>query len=304
LITVLTGGNVHAINTKLAEIKRTFSEQYGNAGVESISGEQLQPEQLSSLLGGVTLFASDRLVVIRGISENKPAAEQLLATLNTVSDQTHLVLVEEAIDKRTALYKTLKKEADFHEFAELDEATARNWLKNLVKEEGGTIDAESTRLLVRSVGTNQSRLSNEIQKLIAYSPSITKESIELLVDKRPEDTIFQLLDYALSGKTDQALSVLAGLEQAHEDPFQIASMLVWQANILAVVQSAHATADAVIAKDAKINPFVVRKTKDLVRRINTEKLNTILDAVAECDTMLKSSSANPWHVLERTILAV
>lgn len=304
MITVLTGSNGHAINQKLAEIKSKFTQQHGGAGIETISGEQVLPEQLGSLLAGATLFALDRLIVIRRISENKPAAEQLLKLLSAVSDQTHLVLVEENIDKRTALYKTLKKEAELHEFSELDEAAVSNWLRNFVNEAGGAIDASAIRLLVRYVGTDQSRLSSEVEKLIAYEPTITTETIELLVEKRPEDTIFQLLEYALGGKRDQALTVLAGLERAHDDPFQIASMLVWQTNILAVVHSAKNTSDSEIAKSAKLNPFVVRKTRDLARKISSEKLRNILDAVAECDTLLKSSSANPWHIVERTILAL
>lgn len=304
MITVLSGSNTQAIREKLAAIKEAFIKQHGSEGVETVAGEQLQPEQLNSLLSGATLFALDRLVIVRGLSENKLVAEQYLKVLDSISDQTQVVLVEGGLDKRTVFYKTLKKQAELLEFAELDEVAATNWVKESVKKQGGEIDSGTARLLVRYAGTDQSRLTNEVAKLVAYDSKITPKTIEELVEKRPEDTIFQLLEYALSGKTNQALSVLEGLEKAHEDPFQTASMLIWQTNILAIVHSGKEIPDSEIAKSAKLNPFVVKKTRSLARGITRPKLNSILNRVAECDVALKSSSTEPWRILERTILSI
>lgn len=303
MITVLSGSNTHAVRAKLAELKQAFINQHGSAGVEVVAGAQLEPDSLGALIGGATLFATNRLVIIRDLAENKLAAEKLLTLYQKVPEETHLVLVEGVLDKRTVLYKTLKKETDFYEFAELDELTAIKWVGELVQKEGGKIGNSDARLLVRYVGTDQSRLTNEVAKLLAYDSTITQASIELLVEKNPEETIFQLLEYALGGKPAQALKVLENLEQAHEDPFQAASMLIWQTNILAVVASAGDTSDGEIAKSAKINPFVVKKTRGLSVRLSKEKLRQIINAVAQLDVQLKTTSADPWRSLETTILS-
>lgn len=304
MITVLSGSNSYALREMLAQVKQAFIDEYGAQGVEVITGEQLEPDRLGSLLGGATLFAANRLVIIKNLSENKPAAEKLLDLYKNIPNETHAVLVEGVMDKRTVLYKTLKKEADFHEFAELDEPAAVQWVQELVQKEGGTINSSDARLLVRSAGTDQSRLAHEVAKLVAYGSTVTAVSIEQLVEKNPEETVFQLLEYALGGKPARAIEVLEGLERAHEDPFQAANMLIWQTNILAVVAGAGEASDGQIAKEAKVNPFVVKKTRGLARRLSRQQLGSMLDAVAELDVRLKSTAADPWRALEHTVLAL
>ena len=303
MITVLTGNNAHALRKKLGAIKSEFKELHGAHAVEVYNGEQLEPTNLDSIFAGVSLFATNRLVIIEDISQNRAVAELIAERLSLVPDTIHLVLVERALDKRTIFYKALKKEADFQEFAELDEQAATAWISEQIKKEGGEISSAAMRLLVRYAGTDQSRLAGELAKLLAYDQTVTEATIEELVEKNPEETIFQLLDFALAGRTDQALKVLEGLEIAHEDPFQAANMLIWQAHILAIVTSADNYSDNEIAKGIKVNPFVVKKTRGLARRLSSKQLNKIIDTTAEFDVKLKTTSANPWRLLEATILA-
>ena len=304
MIMLLTGSNAHALKQKAAEVKQKFIKDHGSDGIETFAGEQVDPQALNAIITGVSLFALERLVIINDISANKPAVEKLQHLLDTIPESVHLLLIEPAIDKRTAFYKSLKQMADVHEFAELDEASLVAWTQKAVAKGGGKIDRNIAALLVQHVGTNQLQLANEIEKLCAYDLTITKESIELLVEKKPEDTVFQLLEYALGGKANQALEVLSNLERAHEDPFQIANMLVWQANVLAIIHSAGSTPESEVAKSAKLNPYVVRKTKGLIRTMSKQQLNKILDVVATCDIQLKTTATSPWRLIEQVILSV
>lgn len=304
MITVLSGANRYTLSKKQKELKQDFIKNHGEAGLESYNADQIQPGQLASLLTGATLFAENRYIVIKELSQNKLLSEQLLNIINNIPDEVQVVLIEPQLDKRTVFYKTLKKKAELLEFGEPDEYTLVSWVQDVVKQLEGTIDQKSARLLVQYTGLDQSRLQNEIEKLIAFDKAISINSITELVDKNPQDTIFQLLEFALSGQTKKALDVLDGLERAHEDPFQTASMLIWQTNILAVVHSAGTISDADIAKSAKINPFVVRKTRSLASSMSKTELNHILNAVADCDIQLKSTSAEPWRVVEQAILSL
>jgi len=302
MIVALTGPNAFAIAKKQAELEQAFVAEHGKAGVEVISAAQFDPTNLATTLTGATLFASSRFVVIKDLEGQPLFAEALLSLLPAIPDDVQVVLVESKLDKRTALYKTLKKDAQLLEFAELDEPAAVRWVVDLVQAEGGTIEPEIAQLLVRSAGTNQLRLTHEIQKLVAYNPQVSREHIESLVEKNPEDTVFMLLEHALSGRRDQALIVLENLERAHEDPFQLANMLVWQTHILAVVSSARDVPDAEVAKDFKLNPFVVKKTRALAKQRSKQALAHTLDVIAELDEMLKSSGTNPWRLLEIAII--
>lgn len=304
MVYTLTGSNSYARSAYLRQLKADFVAKYGPSAVESYSGEQLTPEIIASAFGGVSLFNPSRMVIIRNLAEAKDVVDLVLAQLKSVTDDTSLVIVEPILDKRTALYKTLKKDTDFHDFVEPTEAEVINWIQAEVTQLGGTIAVSAARELYEYCGADQSRLSNELQKLVSYSSDITHDSIEQLVERNPRDTIFELLELAMGGQCSRAVAKLQALESAHEDPFQIASMLIWQAHILAAVQTAGTAPDAAVAKAHKINPYVVSKTRRLTSRLSTTKLKDIINVISRLDTTLKTSSYDPWRALEQTLFAL
>lgn len=304
MITVLTGTNAYALRQELAAIKTKFLKTYGDSGIEAVEGEELGIQNVPVLLQGVTLFSTNRLVIIRNVSKNKSVAEKLQDLLGSIPVEVHLVLVEDSIDKRTAFYKALKKETDFHEFLPLDEPALIKWIAEAVKQQGGKISPSATRLLIRYAGADQIHLENEIQKLVAYNHTVSEQTITELVEKNTEETVFELLENALNGNTKKALIVLEGLEAAHEDPFQAANMLIWQTHILAVVSSAGSISESEVAKAFKINPYVIKKTKRIAHQMNKAKLRNVISQVAKLDITLKSTSSDPWRVLETAVLSM
>lgn len=304
MVVTAVGENVFERAQFVAQLKADFITKHGSDGVEEYDGDKLELSSLGSLLGGVSLFASNRLVIVRNLSENNEVAEKLLDRLKAVSDEVTLLIVETKLDKRTALYKTLKKETDFHEFMQRSDAEVERWITEEVKRQGGDISTAEARMLREYCGNDQSRLFNEIAKLTGYDPHITRESIELLVDKNPNDTVFELLESAMGGRREAALKKLIALERAHEDPFQIASMLVWQAHILAIVLAADVARvqETVVAKDHKLNPYVVKKSHALVSRVSPAGVKKIVARVAELDTRLKTGTYSPWRAIENTIV--
>jgi DNA polymerase III subunit delta len=301
VIYTLCGPNTFAIQEKLAEIKQKFVDKNGSDGVEVYS-ENVDPANLPHILTSVSLFAPERLVILKNISENKTAAERLTELVENLPDGVTVVIKEGLLDKRTGYYKALKKLTDFHELIEPSEPELMTWIQNRVKEEGGTISSQVARKLYETTGPDQLRLSNEIPKLVAFQSEVTVEAIEELVEPNPRDTVFQLLESTLGGNTKQALTILDNLERSFEDPFQTANMLIWQTQVLAVVKSAGERSDQEVAKAAKLNPYVVQKTRALARRIDRTKLLRIIDTVAQLDVRLKSTSVEPWRALEQTIL--
>lgn len=304
MIYVLAGTNSFQIQQQLRALREEFITKYGREGVEVYAGENLEPSELPNLFSSASLFTSHRLVIIKQLSENKAAAEQFIALIKTTPDETTVVLTEGGLDKRTAYYKALKKLEYFHEYGELEERTLAQWVKETVAAAQATIDETAVQVLLSAAGTDQQRLSNEVAKLAAYSKDITVETVRLLVEQNPRDSVFDLLEAALGDKQSRALQLLDQLERAHEDPFQLVNMLIWQVHILAVVASAEDMPDGDVARNMKFNPYVVSKTRRLAKRINRRQLQKIIDQTAKLDIRLKTGTAEPWRLLEQTIIAL
>ncbi|MFO0971006.1 MAG: DNA polymerase III subunit delta [Candidatus Saccharimonadales bacterium] len=302
MITVLFGANRFTLQQRLAQIRDDFVAQYGPEGVETFSAEHIEPNQLPSLLVGATLFSTHRLVIINNLTQQKELTEQFSLMLTKSSDGVQVILVENQLDKRTSFYKTLKKSAVLEEFTEPDEMTMQRWAESFVKDNGGVITTSAASYFVQRVGLDQLRLKQELEKLLSYDPKITQETVDLLVEKTPQQAVFQLLEYAFSGRQQQALQLLSDMERAHEDPFQLVNMLIWQTHVLAVVASASSASDSQVAKEAKLSPYVVQKTRNLARNLRPTSVRAIVDVVTNADIQLKSSSVEPWRVLELAVV--
>lgn len=298
MITVLTGTNSFEMNEALQAIVAQFE---GTA--ERIDGADLELKQLPDLVMGGTLFAEKRLVIIRGLSENKTLWEKLPEWLPRVSDDVHLVLVETKPDKRTSAYKELKKAADVREFAEWtdrDRALADAWVQKRAESQGVKLDKKLAHHIVERVGLDQWQLAQALDKL-ALADTIDVATIEALIDANPAENIFQLFETALNGDSVKLHEMLQTLELT-EDPYQLFALLSSQAFQLAGIT--YAGPDQNPAQDLAIHPFVASKLSRHARKIGKSGAARILKAFAKADADMKRSRGEPWLLIERTLLEV
>lgn len=158
--------------------------------------------------------------------------------------------------------------------------------------------------MVQRVGANQLRVGNEIDKLLSYRPAITKSSIDLLTEQTPQSTIFQLLDAALAGNVKLAMNLYMDQRRQKVEPQAILALLAWQLHVLAVTKTAGNTPLEQIAKDAKINPFVVRKAAGAVRNISLSELKKLIHQTLVLDVRLKRESIDADEAVQNLLLTI
>lgn len=304
MIITLAGNNSFTRGKKLADLRNSFAREYGAENIEVVNAEDLELNQLPTLLQGASLFSAHRMVIVKDLSASKEVAEKFSELIGNINEDITVVVIESQPDKRTSLYKTLKSKTEFYEFNEPKEYDLLKWIEECAKEKKGMISSRDAQMLLDYVGIDQQRLAGEIEKLVNFQPNITPDTIEKLVERRAQSTVFQLLDYVITGDKKKSMTTLENLEKAFEDPFQITNLLIWQIQALAVVNSAGNRSDSEIAKETKLNPYVVTKTKGLARRVDAQSLNKIINKVAELDLALKTSAGKPWRLLEYTILSL
>jgi len=297
MILTLTGENSFAVAAAERQLVAAFVEKHGANGVERVDAEDLTLARLPDLLQGATLFASARLVVLKNLGANKSMLEPLMQALGNVPDGTTLIIADAALDKRTKLYKFLKASSNFKEFTALSDQQLAAWVQGEATRLGGALGSPEARFLVERAGRDQWRLANEIDKLVHYQKEVSHGAIELLVEPTPEGTAFELLDAALAGKTAE-LARLVGALKVNEDPYKLFGLLASQVHALAVVATAGGRTPDTIAKDSGLHPFVVRKTQTAARRLGGARVERIAADVATCDAQLKSTSTDPWDLLQ------
>lgn len=297
MITVLTGDNSFETARALRGLVSAFA---GDA--ERYDGEDLQLSQLPDLLMGWTLFASERLVIIRDLSSNKQLWDVLPEWLERATSDVHVVLLEPKPDKRTRTYKELKKHATVKEFTawgDRDVSLAEKWAATEAKSQNLELDRKAAQVLVERVGLDQWQLYHAIEKLAALGKA-TPQIIEAVIEAAPTENVFNLLDAALRGDATRVSSMIETLRRT-QDPYMTFGLLAGQVFQLAALTASNGpTAD--VAKDIGAHPYALGKLAPHARSLGRSGTKKLVATFADTDTAMKSTGVEPWLLIENVLL--
>jgi DNA polymerase III subunit delta len=299
----LVGENTYLLRKELSKVISDFEQEHGDLAVERFSGEVANFEQIFSAITNPPFLTPKKLVAVEDISSVKDINTRFEELLSQSQDQIEVVLVSDKLDKRSALYKYLKKHTDYKEFANIPANNISGWVKSEVVARGGSIDSQSAQVLVEFVGTNQQKLSNEIDKLLQYNSKISEDSINLLSVKQPSTTMFQLLDALFAKDTKSMMSLYDDQRKQQVEPITILSMVFWQLHILAVVKTApKGKSSEQIAKDAGIHSFVVQKSVNIARKMSLAHLKKFISDVVDLEVKLKTQTVDADDAVKHLLL--
>ncbi|HEX4774648.1 MAG TPA: DNA polymerase III subunit delta [Candidatus Saccharimonadales bacterium] len=304
MIVTLTGENGFGLGHELAKLIETFVAEHGELALERLEGEEADFARLQEALASLPFLASRKMVVLRSPSKNKQFAEAFEQILSDIPETNSVILVEPKLDKRLSYYKTLKSKTDFREFPELDQSGLSHWLANEAKSKNGIISPADARYLVERVGANQQMLSNELEKLLLYNSEITRESINLLTEPSPQSTIFQLLEAAFASNQKKTLDLYAEQRVLKVEPPQIVAMLTWQLHVLAIIKTAGDRPADQIAKETKINSYVIRKSQNIARNLSLADIKKLITELLDIDIKSKTTGIDLDEALQTYLISV
>ncbi len=302
MVVTLTGPNDFARTQELKRLVREFVAEYTDMALERYDGDESDPARMREAISSLPFLTPRKLVVLREPGKQKAWAEHIGDILKDIAETTDLVIVEPKLDKRLSYYKTLKKDTDFRDYPELDANGLARFASDYAKGQGGTLSPADARLLVDRLGPNQQLLQQELNKLLAYDPQITKKTIELLTEPLPQGTVFELLDAAFAGRTKRALELYHEQRALKVEPQAIIAMLAWQLHVLALVKAAGDRSEGDIAREARLNPFVVRKTQAIARRLSAGQVKTMVAELLTLDRQSKRTSLDLDQALQLYLL--
>jgi DNA polymerase-3 subunit delta len=304
VIITLTGPNDFCIRQEVNSYIRTFLERHGEHAIERIDGETFDPHHVAELVGGTSLFADRRLIIMRSAGKSKALWDMLGEQVaHHIPSETTLVIVEPILDKRTKTYKVLQQQGEIKTLDLLSDRQLLTWIKATVKELGGTIEDSVALYLVELVGNNQWQLSQELEKLVAYKPSIERQAVDALVEPNPQAAVFEIIDAAFKHDKNFIGQQLHSLKVS-EDPYRFFGLLVSQLYTLALVVHGGSRKADDIAKEAGVHPFVIRKMQQIASGISKKQIAAQIELLAACDKRLKSTSIDPWTILEQYLYRI
>lgn len=220
-----------------------------------------------------------------------------------------LTVSSSAINKTSDIYKIIENAGDSN--AKIIELTldVKNWeqivdnyIKGILqKNPGYRIDRDAVKELANRTRADIPLLKNSVAKLFLYTKHITYEDVLLLVAKPLDDNIFDIFNFLIDQKNDQALGLYRDLIVNNKNiHITLISQLGNQFRLLNEVTylSKQGLSSDDIAKELNINPWRAKILKRYTYSVSEKCIHRTLDELFKLDSEIKSNLVDRFLAFE------
>jgi DNA polymerase-3 subunit delta len=308
----------------------------GEPEMASLNTHELDGERtsVSEVLGQASMMpflAERRMVIVRGmltyldhrLAASKTTegaayteAAQLLDGLARMPETCDLVLIDNNVDRRRALWrgfalpKTEKqperkvlgleafvknKQVVLEELAAPDARALPGWIQARARQRNILIDGRAVQMLADFVGPQLRQLNNELVKLALYAGDrpINISDVKLLVSDVNEALIWDLTDALSQRNGRNAMTALMELRRSDANPFQLLTMIARQYRIMIKVKEAmlHRPGDEyAIAEQMGEKPYPVKKAMVQATKYSMQELERVMELLLTADHAMKTGA--------------
>ena len=178
-----------------------------------IYGQDVEMNQVVGIAKQYPMGADKAFVLVKEAQHLSKSIDDLDAYANQIQESTVLVFNYKGkkLDKRTKIYKTLNSKGYYFEFKPLYANEIPTFIDERIKANKQTIDPKAKFLLAEYVGSDLSRLSNELDKLktiVGISNTITVDDIEKHIGISKEYNNFELRSAIETRNIEKAFKII------------------------------------------------------------------------------------------------
>ena len=216
-----------------------------------------------------------------------------------------IVLETSSINKKSEIYKAIEKNGKiiFEEGLSL-EALHQTGIQYFQRK-GVNISSEALNLLLERVGEDVSLFIQEADKLCLYDKTINVDDVSKMVPIPLEQNAFNICEYLISNKLNDALRVFRDLLTLKEEPVRLLNLFASQFRTFAQVSYLYQVeriAQDEVATKLKLHPYRVKMLCRSLVKIKYKEILNVLDELYLMDTRIKEMAIDPVTAIELFII--
>ncbi|GAA3640559.1 DNA polymerase III subunit delta [Flavivirga jejuensis] len=279
-------------STVLAEEERGFNQMvlYGrDVSIEDIVGNAKR----------YPMMAEYQVVIVKEAQDLSRTIEKLASYAENPQPTTVLVVnyKYKKIDKRKSLYKTLKKTGIVYESKKLYENQVADWIRRVLASKNYTISPKAAQMLVEFLGTDLSKINNELEKLQIILPKgtqISPDHIEENIGISKDYNNFELRKAIGERNTMKAYRIVHYFaENPKDNPMVVTVSLLF--NFFSQLLHFHGLSDKSprnVASALKVNPYFVKEYIEAARQYPMRKVSSVVSTLRQFDVKSKGVGAS------------
>ena len=276
----------------LTEEERGFNQMI-------LYGRDISVEDIVSNAKRYPMMAEYEVVIIIEAQDLSRTIEKLAKYADKPQPTTILVVnyKYKKIDKRKALYKAIKKTGVVFESKKLYDNQVADWIRRVLSPKGYSITPKAAQMLVEFLGTDLSKINNELEKLQIILPKdsqITPELVEENIGISKDYNNFELrkaIGNRNAVKAYQIANYFA--ENPKDNPMVVTVSLLF--NFFSQLLQFHGLKDKSprsVASALRINPYFVNEYVLAARNFPMRKVSTVVSTLRDFDVKSKGVGAN------------
>lgn len=282
-------------------LKRQYKERFIKAMISEgdtmnytyCEGKNTDVSEVIDLAETMPFFAERRLIVLEDTGFFKSAGADLADYISHMPDTTHLIFIEEEVDKRSKLYKAARARGHIVELSGQDEATLRKWVTGLLRKEGKQMEASEAAYFLNKVGTDMQNITGELEKLICYCidrTQIGREDIDAVCVTQITSHIFEMINAVADKNQKKALDLYYELLALKEPPMRILYLLIREYRTLfhvrALLNQGYGRKE--IPLKTGLHPFAAGRYADQAKKFQSGELRAVMEEGAEIEQRVKT----------------
>jgi len=279
-------------NNVLSEEERGFNQMV-------LYGKDVSIDDIISNAKRYPMMAEHQVIIVKEAQHLSRTIEQLNAYAENPQLSTVLVICYKygKIDKRKKIYKSIQKTGVIFESKKLYENQVADWIRKVLLSSGYSISPKAALLLVEFLGTDLSKINNELDKLklvIPKTQEITPEAIEENIGISKDFNNFELKKALGERNVQKAARILNYFAQNPKDnPFVLTITLLH--SFFTQLLQYHGMNDhnpKNVATVLGINPYFVQEYQIAAKNYPMKKVSSIIADLRELDMKGKGVGAN------------
>ncbi|WP_338407263.1 DNA polymerase III subunit delta [uncultured Flavobacterium sp.] len=262
-------------------------------------GRDVSIEDIVSTAKRYPMMAERQVVIVKEAQDLSRTIDKLESYVENPMISTVLVFCYKykTLDKRKKMAKMLDKIGVVYESKKLYENQVGQWITRVLSGKGYSIEAKANAMLVEFLGTNLSKINNELDKLQIILPkgsTITPKHIEENIGFSKDFNVFELRKAIGERNQLKAYTIADNFAQnPKENPIVMTTSLVF--GFFVQLLKYHGLKDRNpnnVASVLGVNPFFMKEYDVALRNYPMRKVSQIVAALRDIDVKSKGVGAN------------
>ncbi|WP_299835769.1 DNA polymerase III subunit delta [uncultured Tenacibaculum sp.] len=293
-------------NTVLDESEKGFNQVV-------MYGRDVSVDEIVSSAKRFPMMAEHQVIIVKEAQDLSRTIDKLEAYAANPQPSTILVInyKYKKLDKRKKVYKAVAKNGVIYESKRLYENQVGDWIAKVLKGNKFSIEPKAAQMLVEFLGTDLSKISNELDKLTSVlnegtiiNPTHVEENIGISKDFNN----FELRKAVGNKDVVKANRIINYFSQNPKNNPLVMTISLLN-SFFTQLLSYHGLKDkskASVARTLGVNPYFVDDYVNAARNYPMRKVSQIIGLLRDADVKSKGVGANQAHsdILKELIFKV